>query len=178
MLKQGRFFCDDYCIIPVHFSIEDKEEFLSFLRTSGEKYNVTLVCLNKNMMAGISHVKTALIHALRSWRSEKPIARSLEMEVLLYAAGKRQTGQIGPFGPDIGENSCYLCILPPSQEYYENLSARMIEVTNENWDIISADKKKRLISFFEITPEEIEITGDSKLSDLVCERTVLLTVNR
>jgi Uncharacterized conserved protein len=100
MLTQEHGYTDEYDIIPVRVTIKDRAEFLDLIRKTGEKYGVTIVCLNRNMIAGFEHVKTALVHAIRAWREDRMIARSLEMEVLLYAAGTRQTGQIAPFGPE------------------------------------------------------------------------------
>lgn len=178
MLIQGRKCTDEYCIIPVRVTIDDRVAFLAILRETGEQYNVTIVCLNREMIAGYGHVETTLIHALRSWKEEKRIARTLEMEVLLYAAGTRHTGQIGPFGPIVGVNNCYLCIIPPNDQAISTLLKKMEEVTNEDWSIMSEEKKRRLISFFAITPKELEITGHDRLADLISERSALLTVNR
>jgi len=130
------------------------------------------------MIAGYSHVKTALIHALRSWKEERRIARTLEMEVLLYAAGTRQTGQIGPFGPEVGEHAYYLCIIPPHSQVIASLLYGMKEVLNEDWSYLSEEKKARLISFYAITPEELEVTGEDRVIDLIRERCALLTVHK
>lgn len=177
MLTNRRIYTDDYCIIPVRFIMDDRTSFLSYLRETGEQYGVSIVCLNRNMMAGFSHVETTLVHAIRSWKEGKQIARSLEIEVLLYAAGTRQTGQIGPFGPDKGENSCYLCIIPPSEKVVTVLLTRMKEILDEDWNDLDEEKIKRLSNFFGITPEELSVTGEEKIAELVCERSALLTVN-
>lgn len=178
MLKERRVYTSEFCIIPVRVQIDNRLAFLTRIREIGEHSGVTIVCLNRDMIAGYSHVKTALIHALRSWNEDRRIARSLEVEVLLYAAGTRQTGQIAPFGPDTGENNCYLCIIPPDERAITSLLGWMKEVADEDRDVLSKEKKKRLISFFSITPEELEIVGEDRIVDLVCERCALLTVNR
>jgi hypothetical protein len=38
-------------------TIKDRAEFLDLIRKTGEKYGVTIVCLNRNMIAGFEHVK-------------------------------------------------------------------------------------------------------------------------
>lgn len=171
-----RINTEEYCIIPVRFSIDERSGFLNFLQETGKRYGVTIVCLNREMIAGSSHVETTLKHASRAWNEGKNIARSLEIEVLLYAAGSRQTGKIGPFGPKVGNNDCYLCIIPPLGEVVTTLLSRMEEVKNEDWNEMTEDKKNRLIHFFSITPEELEVSGEEKIIDLICERSSLLTV--
>lgn len=178
MLTQEHGYTNEYDIIPVRVTIKDRAEFLDLIRKTGEKYGVTIVCLNRNMIAGFEHVKTALVHAIRAWREDRMIARSLEMEVLLYVAGTRQTGQIAPFGPQIGENFYYLCITPAEKKIITVLPDWIQEVDDKDWNIISEEKKKRLVQFFGITPEEITVTGEEQLVDLICERTALLAVNR
>ncbi|ABD42167.1 hypothetical protein Mhun_2467 [Methanospirillum hungatei JF-1] len=178
MLTQEHGYTDEYDIIPVRVTIKDRAEFLDMIRKTGEKYGVTIVCLNRNMIAGFEHVKTALVHAIRAWREDRMIARSLEMEVLLYAAGTRQTGQIAPFGPENGINDCYLCIIPPKPEAVTSLLEGMEEVRDDDRSLMSEEKKSRLIQFFEVTSEELEVTGPDRLTDLICERCALLAVNR
>lgn len=178
MLTQEQRYTDEYDIIPVRVTIKDRTEFLETIRKTGEKYGVTIVCLNRNMIAGFEHVKTALIHAIRACKEDRMIARSLEIEILLYAAGTRQTGQIGPFGPEKGSNDCYLCIIPPKPEAVASLLERMEEVRDEDWNVMSGEKKGKMIEFFGITPEELEVTGPDRLTDLIRERCALLAVNR
>lgn len=178
MLKQERRCTREYCIIPVRVYVQDRQTFLNQIREIGEQYGVTIVCLNQNMIAGYSHVETALIHALRSWNERRKIARRLEMEVLLYAAGTRQTGKIDLFGPETGDNACYLCMMPPNPEAERSLLSWMTEIHNEDWNYLSEEKKMRLIRFYGITPEELEVTGEDRVSDLIRERCALLTVNR
>ena len=54
----------------------------------------------------------------------------------------------------------------------------MEEVRDEDWSLMSEEKKSRLIQFFEVTSEELEVTGPDRLTDLICERCALLAVNR
>lgn len=178
MLKQGRRCTNEYCIIPVRLDILNREEFLLAIRRTGERYEVTIACLNQKMIAGFDHVETALTHAIRAWKEERMIARSLEMEILLYAAGTRQTGQIASFGPETGMNSLYLCIIPPRAEAISSLLEWMREIGDEDWNEVSPEKMRYLIRIFGITNEELEVTGADRLSDLIRERCALLTVNK
>ncbi len=175
---QKKVCTPEYCIIPVRANISDRNEFLTMIRTGGERYGVTIVCLNREMIAGFSHAQTALDHAIRAWKEKDMIARTLEVEVLLYAAGTRQTGHIGPFGPEEGKHEYYLCIIPPNDTALLTLLAKMEVIEDEDWDQMSDEKRMRLMSFYGISPEELELVGHDRLLDLICERSALLTVNR
>ncbi len=178
MLKQEHIYSDEYLIIPVRVNIQDRKEFLGKVRKSGEEHDAAIVCLNREMIAGFDHVRTALEHAIRAWKEDQMIARSLEVEVLLYAAGTRQTGLIGPFGPENGTSDYYLCIIPPRPEAAAALLECMEEVNDEDWNEMPENKASRLIRAYNITPEELEVTGRDRLGDLIRERSALLAVNR
>lgn len=168
---------DRYYIEQVAVTIPDKEEFLAQLREISRKNTCTVVCLNKKMMAGRMHVETALSHAIRAWEDDQQISRSLEIEILLYAAGTRQTSLIGSFGPTEGDNLCYLCVVPPNPDAVNELLTVM-PICLDDWEAVTEEKRENLMKFFSITIEELDAVGEERLNDLVCERTALLTVNR
>ncbi len=168
---------DQYDIIQVRFMVTDRNGFLNRVREIADRHDVSVICLNEKVMAGKNHVKTALRGALRAVSRGEQISRSIEMEVLLYAAGTRQTSLVGPFGIQDGENRCYLCIVPRCEEAIGDLMDLMTVDTGD-WEEISPEKKRVLMEFFDITPAELTITGDSRIAELVCERSALLAVNR
>jgi len=168
---------DRYYIEQVAVTIPDKEMFLTQLRDISKRNKCTIVCLNKEMIAGQMHVETAISHAIRAWEDNQQISRSLEIEILLYAAGTRQTSLISSFGPVEGDNLCYLCVVPPKADALNELLIFMPRCP-DNWEAITEKKQERLMKFFSITKEELDIVGEERLIDLVCERTALLAVNR
>ena len=159
-------------------TVPDIREFLQNLQLIGNQYECSLICFNRQVMAGRKHVTAAVMHALRSFRSGNQIARSIEVESLLYAAGTRQTGLIGPFGIHNGINECYLCILPQNENADEKVRNLVEYADDENWEEISVEKSRALQKLFDITSEEMQVTGNSRLQDLILERVALLTVNR
>lgn len=165
-------------VCQVRFFVEKLPKFLERLRSIGQDTGCALICFNRDMMAGRRHVETAIRFAERSFRSDNPISRSIEVEALLYAAGTRQTGLIGSFGIQPGMNACYLCILPPSAEAKKMLGEVMKFIEDEDWEEIATTKKEKLEEVFGITPAEIEVTGRERLVDLVLERVALLAINR
>ncbi|MDD1728728.1 MAG: hypothetical protein LUQ50_06625, partial [Methanospirillum sp.] len=158
---------DQALIYQVRFKVENLQHFLQYLRSIGKQSKITLICFNREAMVGISHVKTAIQFALRSFSSDSPISRSIEVEALLFAAGTRQTGLVGPFGIHTGDNESYLCVLPPREEIKEKLENVMEFVYQDDWEKLSREKIERLKDLYGISEAEITISGVGRLPDLV-----------
>lgn len=165
-------------IHQVRFMVTDLSSFLREIRLTGSSCGCSFIFFNRQVMAGRRHVTASVAHALRSFASGDPISRSIEVEALLYAAGTRQTGLIGPFGVHEGENDCYLCVVPVSAGAARRLNHLIQSADEEDWEIISDEKVEQLAALFGITREELEITGRDRIVDLVIERVALLVVNR
>jgi KEOPS complex subunit Cgi121 len=166
-----------YEIFQAIFTTVSTDKFLSCLRDIANRHGVHIVCFNADLIAGCSHVKAAVEHAQRSVEGGDPIAKTFEMEALLYASGNRQCQDAAQFGLHGGENRCYLCISPPSKKAKIELE-NMVGFVDENWETIDRKKKTLLLRLFSITPEEMEVVGEERLKDLVLERVALLEVYR
>jgi len=89
------------------FEIKDEAEFVwisafdtnphgveRVLQSIQGKYpDVSIQLVDLDNVAGSRYLFLATYNALKSFRSKQPIARSLRMEILLYAAGNRQIGE-------------------------------------------------------------------------------------
>jgi len=165
-------------IRQIRFTVSDIRQWLNTFEKLGKKYGCNIICLNKNLIAGKKHLISAIRHAQESFFSGDAIARKFEIEVLLYAAGTRQTGVIGPFGIQIGDNECYLCVISGTQEGVDDIMSLVQDAEEEDWESISLEKEELLKVVFEISDAEIRVTGREKIQNLVLERVALLTVNR
>jgi KEOPS complex subunit Cgi121 len=175
--REGTLDAGECMILQFGIVIEDPAVYLRKVREISQRYGVFIVLFNAEIMAGISHVCSALQHAFRAFHKGTAISNSPEMEALLYASGSRQC-QIGmQFGVHPGTNFTYLCICPGNKEALGEL-LKDGEVIDDDWDFISPEKMERLIELFEITPEEIEVAGCSRIKDLIIERVALLEVYR
>jgi KEOPS complex subunit Cgi121 len=168
---------DGRCYLSwVRIYIEDKIEFLNWIHNLAEKYQITIACLNHQMIAGQAHIETAVIHALRNREEGRAIAKTPEMEILLYCAGTRQTSEVYRFSLVNGENDICLCIIPPDKKCLSELFSR-IEELKEKLNDMSAKKKVDIMEWFNISQKELDLVGEDRLIDLVRERSALLTVN-
>lgn len=168
--------CDIYRAV---FTVGDNAVFLREIRTIADECGTHIILFDADRLAGRKHVEAALRHAWRSWAGGEPIANSLEMEALLYAAGTRQCQVASSFGIHPGENRSYIAVCPPAPGVRDRLAGLVRIVSDEqNWEKIDSAKRARLAELFSITEEEIAVVGEERLRDLVLERVALLDVYR
>jgi KEOPS complex subunit Cgi121 len=158
--------------------IEDRDSFLRCIRAIGEESGTHIICFNADMLAGKRHALLAVRHALRSFTNGTSIANSLEMEALLFASGTRQCTIGASFGIQPGENHLFICCCPIRNEVWEKLDPFCQWPGGDPYESIDQVKKERLMSLFAIPPEEIQMVGEDRFSDLVLERVVLLEAYR
>ncbi|KUK63373.1 MAG: Uncharacterized protein XD82_0357, partial [Methanoculleus marisnigri] len=97
--------CDIY---PAVFTVDENVRFLREIRRVADECGTHIILFDADRLAGRDHVDAALRHAWRSWAGGEPIANSIEMEALLYAAGTRQCQVAASFGIHPGENHSYI----------------------------------------------------------------------
>jgi KEOPS complex subunit Cgi121 len=168
------YACD---IRTVSIEIHDEAAFLETVRSIARSYNTHIIFFDADKMAGKNHVESALVHAIRAVNGNFCISNSLEMEALLYAAGSRQCINGVAFGIHAGHNNSYLCICPPETEALGKILS-LVTPVHDNWETISPEKAGVLKNLFDITSQELGVTGISRLQELVLERVALLEVYR
>lgn len=164
-------------IYRARFTVDDNAAFLREIRTIADEFETHIILFDADRLAGRDHVEAALRHARRSWAGGDPIANSLEMEALLYAAGTRQCQVASSFGIHPGENRSYLVVCPPAPGVRDRL-ADLVRFVDEDWEEIGPAKRALLAKLFSITPEEVGVVGEERFGELVVERVALLDVYR
>ena len=157
-------------------TVDDPAPLLAAVRWVAGETGTRIVLFDADRMAGRAHAAAALAHAARSVEREDPIARTFEMEALLYAAGTRQTRIGRTFGLHEGLNRCWVAVTPPDDRAW-TLLLGLVEFKPEP-DQFTPAHRQRLCGLFDITPAELEIVGDDRLAELVLERVALLDANR
>lgn len=158
-------------IISGTLDIPDVGEFLKFLNNIAARHGVVVQALDADKLAGERHLKFAVEKAIRSFELGRNIATSLEMEILLYAAGTRQIGRALDMGVRKGRNNVAIVVVgnKASIEIKERIAeAPVLEYTK--------DKRDALMEFFGITDLEVWAAGEEKIPELVLERVALVDV--
>lgn len=142
-----------------------------------------IICINADKVAGSLHVKTALAHACRAWFVDKnPVARSFEMEMLLWVAASRQTREAAAFGAQSGAMPLWMVVVG-AEKRVEDEIARLPGITLHaspppSAEKTDAEKRARLMQDFFVTEQELFVVGNERLPELVAERVVLSAVYR
>ena len=145
------------------------KETIAQINDAADKADSTVVLFDAEKIAGFAHIDSAVAHAKRSFAEGKQIARSLSMEILVYASGQRQCSLASKFGLHDGENKVYVLILDGDEE---KASALVREIVTECEPF--APNKEELKAEFGITDAEMEAAGENRIEELVIERVALV----
>ena len=149
--------------------VEDVAGTLKTINGIGKNTGSTIVLFDAAKIAGKPHIESAVMHAERSFAEGKNIARTLSMEILLYASGQRQCSLAPRFGLQTGHNQVYVLILDGDAGRAEEEIRELVEESDE----VTADTKT-LMREFSITEEEIDVVGADRIGELVIERVAML----
>lgn len=156
---------------PADAQFDSLEAFLSQLEAIGEAYDVLVQAFDARYVAGEAHLRSALEHARRATERGENVAEELAVEVLLYAAGRRQIDRAMELGLGTGEQGVVVLLDGERESAATDAVERWIEPGPVEPD------ESAIARYFEITPEERQATtGD--LEALVCERVALLDVEK
>ncbi len=153
--------------------IKNVNDFIATLDTIAKKHNVAIQAVDADKVAGERHLKFAVEKAIRSWESGKNIASTIAMEILLYAAGKRQIEKALLIGVHKGKNNVAIVWVGKNEDIRSELQKL---ITLSPVIDYSERKDRALKDMFGITDSEIEAVGREKIPELVLERVALLEV--
>jgi KEOPS complex subunit Cgi121 len=174
-------------IVAGTVSIKSVDNFLSVLREIAQKYVVTIQAMDAELIAGEEHITSAVKKAIRAVEKKKSVTSDLSLELLLYAAGKRQIERALTMGVTEGDKKVAIVIVDAGggdKDLYvvaeevkrktgvEEEPIQELELELED----NEHKKDKLKKFFAITEEELNAVGEKKLKMLVLERVALLDV--
>ncbi|MCU4925921.1 KEOPS complex subunit Cgi121 [Halobacteria archaeon AArc-dxtr1] len=169
-------------ILEGRLTVSDLDAFVAELGEIGDRYGVTIQAFDARYVAGETHLERAVALADRAIARGENVARDRAVEILLYAAGRRQIDRALEMGVSEGGNRVAIVVAADAEKgdtaaeerACEELEARL-ELSPE--PTLSEPNAATLSNFFEITEAEREAT-DATLVELVCERVVLLEVEK
>lgn len=170
----GRDPDQEYEVRMARMEIASVPGHLAELREAADRVGVRIICMNAEMMAGRRHAEEAIRQALRAEEEGSMTARSLEMEVLLYASGQRQTSIAMGFGLHEGGMLTWIGMVPPSEEAWRKIGQLITPCPDE--EELPAGRIPALRKLYSITDDEISTVGRERIADLVIERTALLNI--
>lgn len=162
--------------------IGDLDAFLDSLGEIGDRFDCAIQAFDADYVVGPDHLRAAAERADRAFDREENVARERAVEMLLYAAGRRQIKRALRMGVSEGENRVAVAVHSPTGDdaaEREAASAVRDLLDAADSDAASADRidAEAVREFFDVTEAELDAT-DATLADLVRERVALLDVEK
>ena len=159
-------------IVEGHADIDDVDGFLEQIGRIGDEAGAAVQAFDARRIAGAAHLEAAVDRANRATDRGETIADDRAVEVLLYAAGRRQIDRALAIGVDGG--AAPVAIVVDGGD--EDRAAGRIRGLIDRADVVGeAADVDWIADFFGITPAERAAT-DATLEDLVVERVSLLAL--
>jgi KEOPS complex subunit Cgi121 len=174
--------------------IDDVEAFLGKLDAVADEHGVTIQAFDARYVVGREHLERAVELATRAIDRGEAIAREEGVEILLYAAGRRQINRALEMGVAEGEWPVVAVVVDTDRESpggdpaddessagdstdRERAAAADLREHLDPAETLGKYDEPRVCEFFGVTDREREATAGD-LADLVCERVALLVVER
>lgn len=156
----------------------DTGAFVDALSGVGEEHGVTVQAFDARYVVSRRHLEHAVALADRERERGAAIARDRAVEVLLYAAGRRQIDRALAMGVDDGETPTVVLVDDSeSTGERERKAAMAVQGLLEPAETLGAYDPDRVCEFFDVGEAELGAT-DADLETLVLERVALLVVER
>ncbi|WP_227353030.1 KEOPS complex subunit Cgi121 [Haladaptatus salinisoli] len=160
-------------------NIDDLDSFLTRLGAIGEEFDCAVQAFDARYVVGREHLESAVEHANRAFDRGENVARDPAVEILLYAAGRRQINQALEMGVSEGERPVVVAVDGGREgdDEREAHAAKEVATLLEPGEALGQPDRERVFEFFDISERELAATGTA-LTDLVCERVALLEVEK
>ena len=164
-------------VVEGEATVDDVDAFVAALGSIGDEYGVAVQAFDARYVVGRDHLEQAVRLANRAADRDEQIARDRAVEILLYAAGRRQINKALAMGVDQGTTPAVVVVDGLDADADERGAATAVETMLDPAETLGAYDRERVLEFFDISETELAAT-DGTLEDIVCERVALLTVDR
>jgi KEOPS complex subunit Cgi121 len=154
-------------------SVADVNEFVARLGDIGDEFDCAIQAFDADYVAGRAHLESAVEHANRAFGRGENVARDRAVEILLYAAGRRQINRALEMGVSEGEQSVVVVV----DGERETAAAAAVSELLTPEDTLDTPDRESIFEFFSIPERELAATT-AGLTDVVRERVALLEVEK
>lgn len=155
-------------------TIDDVDAFVRRLGAIGEDHDCAIQAFDARYLAGGDHVTAAVERATRAFERGDNIADDRSVEILLYAAGRRQIDQALELG--VKEGECPIVIVVDGDDE-AGATETVRELIDPETTLGTRRDEDRIQTFFDI-PDAERAATDADLEALVVERVSLLVIEK
>jgi len=172
-------------VVQGRTTVADVDELLAFLDAVADEHDCVVQAFDPRYVVDEAHLRVAVDRAARAWRRDDGIARDPGVEVLLYAAGRRQISRALELGVGEGDDVPVVAVVvsefPGEPFETDDREAAAADALAAEWAddevLEGVTDEAQVCEFFDIGEAERAAT-DASLSELVRERVSLLVVEK
>lgn len=159
--------------------VDDVDAFVARLDAVGDEFDCATTAFDARYVAGLRHLEAAVDRANRAFARDDAIADDRSIEILLYAAGRRQISRALAMGVREGRGPVVVVVdSEGGSGDDEAVAADAIRGLLEPSPTLGTERDEaRIREFFGVSDAELAAT-DASLTDLVVERVSLLAVEK
>ncbi len=165
--------------------VDDVDAFVERVAAVSGDHGVAVQVLDAGLVADAAHLRSAVGHANRSVERDENVADDRAVEILLYAAGRRQIREALAMGVTEGKTPAVAVVddgrlrpgEPAEPSPAERRAAADIAKRLESATTLGTPDEERLADFFAVGDVERSASAAS-LPELVRERVALLDVEK
>jgi KEOPS complex subunit Cgi121 len=159
----------------------DPQKLLEQIQNFAKENSITVQIFDAQLIFGKDHLRSACEHAKRAFDQKNQISGSLEMEILLYAAGEYQIkNALGKLGVKPGANEIAIITVGELENIDGKLNAfcekLKIDGLELSMDSSVLDGDLKTLKSFGITDEELNAVPKDRWLELVLEKVALVDI--
>ncbi len=160
-------------------TVNDVDAFVERLGGVGDEHGVAVQAFDARYVVDRAHLERAVELADRAFERGDAIARDRAVEILLYAAGRRQINRALEMGVGEGETPVVAVVQDYDGDGDGDAAAAAEDVADllASADTLGDYDRATVMDFFDVSERELD-AADADLADLVRERVALLTVEK
>lgn len=170
-------------VVEGRATVEDVTAFVTELGEIGDDHDCVVQAFDARYVVDRTHLERAVELATRARARDDAIADDPAVEMLLYAAGRRQIDRALEMGVDEGECPVVIVVVerdaadPLTGTAAERAAADAVATRLDLADALGDFDEARVRAFFDVSERESAAT-DAALAALVRERVALLPVEK
>lgn len=161
-------------------TVDDLDRFLAAVDVVAADHDVTIQAVDARYVVDRRHLERAVELADRAFDRGENVARERGVEILLYAAGRRQIDDALEMG--VSEGCLPVAVVvtgddPDGEAAAADALSERLDLDTDPAATLDSTDPDRVREFFDVTAAELDAV-DGDLSDLIAERVALLDVEK